>query len=152
MKRLACVLLVLLSTAASAGPPSASPLGRWVTASGNLEVEIAPCGDQLCGTVVDVLAHRSMSRSGEAMKPADPRDPMGMQVLHGFVATEFEGDGAARVPTRWDGRIYNRENARTYRAIMRMGESGELVLRGYVGLPLFGSTQTWQRASSHVAR
>ena len=39
--------------------------GRWITASGNLEIEIAPCGQALCGTVVRVLANNSMSSSGK---------------------------------------------------------------------------------------
>lgn len=133
-------------------PTAASPLGRWVTASGNLEVEVAPCGDALCGTVVRVLANRSMSPEGAEMKPADSRDPMGMQVLIDFVPTEFRdatapgaGGAETRVPTEWKGQIYNRENAKTYRCIMRMGPAGELMLRGYVGLPWFGSTSAWTR-------
>ena len=61
---------------AAAAPPAAvapapgtahpkAPLGRWITESGNLEVNIAPCnpagGNALCGKVVRVLANRSMS-------------------------------------------------------------------------------------------
>ena len=91
------------------------------------------------------------------MKPADARDPMGMQILTGFLPTEFReaqrpevqrpGAGAAqaRVPTKWEGEIYNRENAKTYRCHMWMGPDGELMLRGYVGLPWFGSTSAWTR-------
>jgi uncharacterized protein (DUF2147 family) len=156
MKRL--VLLVGCALALAAGTayakneaaPSAGPLGRWVTSSGNLEVEIAPCGDALCGTVVKVLANHSMSRAGGEMKPADPRDPMGMKILSEFVASEFSEEGGARTPVAWRGEIYNRENAKTYSCVMRMGESGELVLRGYVGIPLFGSTSTWTRAGAEV--
>ena len=156
MKRL--VLLVGCALALAAGAASAKeeagssagPLGRWVTSSGNLEVEIAPCGNALCGTVVKVLANHSMSPGGGEMKPADPRDPMGMRILSDFVASEFSEDGGARVPVEWEGHIYNRENAKTYACIMRMGESGELVLRGYVGIPLFGSTSMWTRAGGEV--
>lgn len=135
-------LLAGLAFAASAQtsvPPS--PQGRWITASGNLEVEIAPCGTALCGTVTKVLAHHSMSREGDEMKPADDRPALGMQLLTGF--TQQPGDG----PALWEGQIYNRENGKTYRCRMSMGEHGELVLRPYVGLPLFGKTQLWQRQS-----
>ena len=156
MKRLALLFALALSQAPAAslagsepGAP-ASPLGRWLTASGNLEVEVAPCGDALCGTVVRVLANRSMSRAGEEMKPADPRDPIGMQILSGFVPSEYEGVGAARTPVEWKGQIYNREDAKTYRCIMRIGESGELLLRGYVGLPWFGRTSAWTRPAIAV--
>ncbi len=155
------VLLVGLALAFTAGtagaetppaPSDASPLGRWVTASGNLEVEVAACGEALCGSVVRLLANRSMSREGGEMKPADARDPMGMQILTDFVPTEFReatapgaGGAQARVPTQWEGQIYNRDNAKTYRCKMWMGPGGELMLRGYVGLPWFGSTSAWTR-------
>jgi hypothetical protein len=36
-------------------------LGRWLTDNGNLEIEIAPRGAALCGTVTKVLANRSMA-------------------------------------------------------------------------------------------
>lgn len=156
------ILLVALALASASytaragdppGPSAASPLGRWVTASGNLEVEVAPCGEALCGSVVRVLANRSMSRAGGEMKAADPRDPMGMQLLIDFLPTEFReaqalgvGGASERVPTQWKGQIYNRENAKTYRCDMWLGPDGELMLRGYIGLPWFGSTSAWTRA------
>ena len=125
------------------------PRGRWITASGNLEVEVAPCGSALCGTVTRVLGNRSMSRDGEAMKPADDRPALGMTLLRDFVPDIPADEGAA--PTAWSGEIYNRENGKTYRCDMTMGDTGELVLRAYVGLPIFGKTQRWQRASAAPA-
>ncbi|MBC7956810.1 MAG: DUF2147 domain-containing protein [Cytophagales bacterium] len=134
---------VLLSTATLA--QANDPRGRWVTASGNLEVEIAPCGNALCGTVTKVLANNSMSRDGEPMAPADPRPALGMKILVDLVPDE--GDAAPKV---WRGQIYNRENAKTYRAKVeietRPNAQAELLVRGYVGLPLFGQTQRWLRA------
>jgi uncharacterized protein (DUF2147 family) len=46
------------------------------------------------------------------------------------------GDG------RWHGTILDPRSGRTWRAqIWRQGDT--LRLRGYIGLPLFGATQTW---------
>jgi uncharacterized protein (DUF2147 family) len=145
MKR-SVVLLSCLLAAASAAADSPDPRGRWVTASGNLEVEVAPCGRALCGTVVKVLANHSMSPGGGEMKAADARDPMGMKILIDFTPSEFDEADGARVPTEWRGSIYNRESAKTYSCIMTLGDRGELLLRGYVGIPWIGSTQTWRRA------
>jgi len=142
--------LALLGTTPAFAETSAGPLGRWVTSSGNLEVEVAPCGDALCGTVVKVLANHSMSREGDEMKAADPRDPMGMQILSGFVASEFDDAGGARVPVEWKGQIYNREDAKSYRCLMSLGEQGELLLHGYVGIPWFGRTSAWTRPAVAV--
>jgi uncharacterized protein (DUF2147 family) len=133
----ALAIAVIANTAAHA----ADPRGRYLTASGNFEVELARCGAALCGRVSKVIANHSMSRPGEAMQAADARDPMGLQLLSNFVV---DGDTSAE-PAQWRGDIYNRENGKTYSCLMSLDERGDLVLRAYVGLPLFGKTQVWQR-------
>ena len=145
----------------SAGEATPGLLGRWVTASGNLEVEIAPCGQaqpqsqpqSLCGTVTRVLGKRSMARDGE-MQPVDARPAVGMQILRGLTLAEGENLQASGAP--WFGEIYNRENGRTYRCRVHLGtaegEGGELVVRPYVFTPLFGQTQHWQRARAELAQ
>ena len=144
MKPLSIALgAALLNTVAVA--QGTDPRGRWITASGNLEVEIAPCGNALCGTVTKVLANNSMSRDGQPMTPADPRPPLGMKILIDLVPDE--GDTPPKV---WRGQVYNRESAKTYSAKVeveaRPNAQAELLVRGYVGLPLFGQTQRWLRA------
>lgn len=129
--------LLCLNAWASEAPPD--PRGKWVTASGNLEVEVAPCGPALCGTATKVLANRSMSPgNGGDMQPVDTRPALGMKILLDFLPDADE-------PGQWRGQIYNRENGKTYSCLMSLGAAGELVLRPYVGLPLFGKTQAWQR-------
>ncbi|MED5620435.1 DUF2147 domain-containing protein [Ideonella sp. BN130291] len=137
---LCAAALGLASLAAFAQAPSADPRGRWITASGNLEVEVAPCGAALCGVVTKVIANHSMSRPGEAMQPADTRPALGMTLLKNFTAEEGEAG-------TWRGEIYNRENGKTYSGLMSLDANGAMVLRAYVGLPAFGKTQLWQRAA-----
>jgi uncharacterized protein (DUF2147 family) len=152
-----------------AGEAAPALLGRWVTASGNLEVEIAPCGQSqsqsqpqpqpqsqsqsLCGTVTRVLGNRSMARDGE-MQPVDTRSAVGMQILRGLTLAASEDPQAGGAP--WFGEIYNRENGRTYRCRVHLGtaegEGGALVVRPYVFTPLFGQTQHWQRARAELAQ
>jgi uncharacterized protein (DUF2147 family) len=44
------------------------------------------------------------------------------------------------------GEILDPENGKTYRARMKLTDGGQkLVLRGYIGLPLLGRSQTWAR-------
>ena len=117
-----------------------APIGRWLTNNGNLEVEIGRCGEALCGTVVKVLANRSMSGGGGGeMVAADNRSPLGMTVLKDFKAA---GGG------EWQGEIYNRENAKTYSCKMSLSTPDQLTVRPYVGLPLFGKTLTWTRVAA----
>ncbi len=117
-------------------------LGRWLTDNGNLEVQIAPCGAAVCGTVTRVLANRSMSGGGE-MVAADTRSPLGMVILKDFTSS---GDG------EWRGEIYNRENAKTYSCKLSLGGPDQLIVRPYVGLPLFGKTLVWKRVSTQTGQ
>ncbi|MES2937527.1 MAG: DUF2147 domain-containing protein [Pseudomonadota bacterium] len=129
-----------IAGAQAAGPAPSAPLGRWITESGNLEVELAPCGDALCGTVVRVLANRAMAGPpGQEMAPADARPALGMVILSQLRPS---GEG------EYSGTIYNRENAKSYGARLTLAAPGELLVRAYVGLPLFGKTQVWRRAAA----
>src|SRR5258708_30216252 len=123
------------SGGASAPTAAAPPLGRWLTESGNLEIEIAPCGQALCGTVVKVLANRSMADPGKTIT-SDAPSPLGMKVMTDFTPS---GDG------EWHGQIYNRENGKTYDCLMSLESADQLRIRPYVGIPIAGKTQIWRR-------
>jgi uncharacterized protein (DUF2147 family) len=127
--------LVLVATHASADD-GLTGLGHWITETGNYEVDIAPCGPALCGTIVRVLGNRSMIDPGVEMTSPDPRPALGMQILTDLVPA---GEHA------WTGSIYNRENAKTYSCVVTLLNPGELRVRGYVGLPIFGRTSIWHR-------
>jgi uncharacterized protein (DUF2147 family) len=127
-------MAALAASAWAATPPTG--LGHWITETGNYEVEIAPCADKLCGTIVQVLGNRSMRDPSLEMVPADPRPALGMKILMDLTPT---GDGA------WSGSVYNRENGKTYSCVVTLLETGQLKVRGYVGLPLFGQTSIWRR-------
>ncbi len=109
------------------------PIGPWVTASGNLIVDVEPCGAALCGTVAKVLANRSMEDSSVQLAT---RPSLGMKILSDFMPA---GDN------EWQGHIYDRENGKTYDCLMRVADGGQLSIRPYIFLSLFGKTQIWQR-------
>lgn len=105
--------------AAQATP--AAPDGRWLTESGNLEVEVGACGAALCGTVVKVVSNRSMSAPATAPAPAaaaDARPLLGLGILQNFTPA---ADG------QWQGRIYNRERDASYDC--RIGLAGPDLLQ-----------------------
>lgn len=135
---LPAVLAVAASLCAAEGRPPSAESGRWITESGNLEVEISPCGEALCGTVVRVIANRSMSQPAKAMQAADGRSPLGMKLLSDFTPS---GDG------EWKGHIYNREDGQTYDCLIELLAPDQLKVRAYKGIPLFGKTQVWRRVS-----
>jgi uncharacterized protein (DUF2147 family) len=132
-------LAACAENAPEANPKTAAQLGRWLTASGNLEVEIAPCGKALCGTVVRVVANKSMAAPGTTMQPADARPALGMAVLTDFTLAR-EGE--------WEGHIYNRENGETYACVMALVAPDQLKVRPYRIMHLFGQTQIWHRVAA----
>jgi uncharacterized protein (DUF2147 family) len=125
-------VLFLVGTA----PAAAAGLeGRWLTASGNAIVEVAPCGAALCGTIVEILSNMSMSDAGKAL-PAD-LPGVGTKVL---IDLKASGEG------EWKGQIFNRENGKIYSCNVGLLNDEQMTVHGYVGLPLFGKTQVWERA------
>jgi uncharacterized protein (DUF2147 family) len=135
----AVMVAVPLAFAQHAAP---SQNGRWVTESGNLEVDVAPCDAALCGTVVKVLANKSMSAPGTEMPITDATQVVGIVILKDFKAVGDE---------KWKGQMFNRENGKWYSAMLSFPATDQLVVRPYIGLPLFGKTQVWRRAGAAEA-
>lgn len=132
----AIALIGLAGIAVAQAPASAPERGRWLTESGNLEIEIAPCGEALCGTVVKVIANRSMA---DPSKPiADGPSPLGMQILTGFKPAGAE----------WQGQILNRENGKTFDCLLSLQSADQLKVHAYVGTPATGRTQIWRRIAA----
>ena len=128
-------VLAAFSLAASANAaPHNSPEGRWLSGSGNVVVQIAPCGPVLCGTIVKVLANNAMD-GGAPMAPG-PGGGVGLKIM-----TDFKPGG----PSRWVGRLYNRQTGKTYDCQLSGIGPAQMTVRPYVLLPLIGKTQVWRR-------
>jgi uncharacterized protein (DUF2147 family) len=126
----AVLATLVFSSGAQAAPES--PLGRWLTASGNLVIEIAPCGSALCGKVVEVRGNRSME---DIHKTIAVRAMPGMKIITDLVPYGDE----------WQGKIFNRENGKTYDCLIAR-DGRNLSVRPYIFISLIGQTQIWTRA------
>jgi uncharacterized protein (DUF2147 family) len=124
--------LLLAAGAASAAP--AGPEGRWLSGNGNVIVQIAPCGPALCGTIVKVLANRSMDTGAAPMAANTPG--VGLKIMTGF---RPQGAG------HWVGRLYNRQNGKTYDSEISLASPDRMNVRAYVVLPIIGKSQVWRR-------
>ena len=138
-------LLALGSAAFAAVGSNNGALGTWATEGGKSHVEIAPCGEKLCGRII--WLKEPMDDDGMPKHDANNPDTqlqtrpiIGLPLLANFIAgTE------ANV---WDdGTIYNPEDGETYSCTMTLLDNATLKVRGYVGLPLFGKTQVWTRVN-----
>ena len=135
--KIAALLLALVASASTS--LAAEPTGRWRSASGNVEVEIAPCGTALCGTIARVLSNRSMADPAVELPKDAPG--VGLVVLSNFLPSGA-GDGSL------EGFIYDRESRKTYACTMSLETPDRLALHAYVGVHVLGRTQVWTRVDA----
>jgi uncharacterized protein (DUF2147 family) len=122
-------VLVCLGVAPAASA-DLGPAGQWLTANGNAVVRIFACGGDLCGQIVGLAEN--------VPPPVDwqGRPQCGEMILRTAPAGPSD-------PGKWVGKILDPRNGSVYHASIFLDAQGHLVLRGYVGLPIFGQSQTW---------
>ena len=123
------VLLFVLAACLSQVAHAESPfLGKWNTEKSEegawLTVELQPCGDKLCGTIVD--AHNVKDAS--------------------IVGTEMIKDMQQKSKTSYGkGKIYAPDMQKWYKSNMRLEGEGQLKVAGCV-LGVICRSQVWTRA------
>lgn len=141
----AAAALVAACSAAAAGGQASSPAGRWRTyddKSGELKsiVVVRDVDGELQGYVEKVYSPPAPSEhplcercTGERRN----RPIVGMRIMWGMKANGAEFTG---------GRLFDPESGKEYRGKIRLADGGRrLDVRGYIGLSMFGRTQTWIR-------
>lgn len=135
--------LIWLSAASTAVPLSATVSageagvrGYWQEPSGGV-IEIALCAQGLCLTIVALppgehprtdVHNPDVKLRGRAL--------CGLRIGQDFTQTDAQhAEG---------GRLYDPKSGLTYSSSM-MAQGNTLKLRGYVGISLFGRTETWTR-------
>jgi uncharacterized protein (DUF2147 family) len=133
----------LLSFCASA--QEASPVGLWKniddqTGKPKALIRISESNGELRGKIEKLFREASEEQSPKCDKcEGDKKDQpiVGMTILSGLKKDGGEYTG---------GQILDPANGKTYKSKMSLTEGGKkLDVRGYVGAPLFGRTQTWVR-------
>lgn len=116
-------------------------LGLWLTEEKDGKIQVFKVGNEYRGKVV--WANKIYGPNGEKLRDTKNPDPKKRsRILEGAVILEglvFDGDDT------WDdGEIYDSTKGNTYSCTVTM-EDGNLVLRGYIGISLFGQSTTWTR-------
>jgi uncharacterized protein (DUF2147 family) len=109
-----------------------------------LQIEIVPCGDRLCGTLV--WFQRPNDAQGLPLVDVKNKNPalrtrplLGLSILYGLRRTGGN--------TREEGKIYNPDDGNDYNAQMSIEDDGTLRVLAYVLLPPLGKTFIWTRVS-----
>jgi len=131
------LLLGLAARTALAQPaaPPRDPTGDWFTEGRKGVIHVGPCGAVYCGAIVGISDWPS---DGSPPKDNEGRSQCQLVIIHDMKP----GDDGRRHGTVTDPR-----NGKIYTAELWIAEDGDLSLRGYIGLPMFGSTQHWTKFS-----
>ena len=136
--RLACLTLLLFSGPLHADRGAIE--GRWLTQEKDGWIRIELVGDSLEGRIAGAPPGSPSEREFDDRNP-DPslrtRKLDGLAIMTGF---EYEGDG------RWkSGKVYDPNSGKTYKCTLTLVDAKTLKIRGYIGLSLFGRSETWTR-------
>ncbi|MGB7387481.1 MAG: DUF2147 domain-containing protein [Pseudomonas neustonica] len=139
------LLLCTLFTCSVAWADNNSPAGLWKSIddnSGNARalIRIVEQQGSLRGTIEEVFPQpgREAHTTCEKCEGDDKGAPIvGLTILTGL---EKQGDEYT------NGKILDPENGKVYSSNVRLIDDGaKLEVRGYIGLPVLGRTQTWIR-------
>lgn len=95
----------------------------------------------LTGRIVELIDPPELNPVCEQC-PGDKRDaPVeGLEILWGFESSRRAGEWIG-------GELLDPENGRVYRGRLRVQDEGDrLEVRGFIGSPMFGRSQIWERA------
>jgi glucan biosynthesis protein C len=139
------MLAILLAQPARAENPTV--VGLWWADGGSAKVSVQEVEGVLRGTIVWLRAPFGLDGNPlrDTNHPDDARHEdrvIGIEMLNGFVAEEG-------VAGKWSGgNVYDPGNGRTYQGTITMDGKDRLLLRGFIGISLFGRTTTWFRVGS----
>jgi uncharacterized protein (DUF2147 family) len=131
-------LTLLIAVTAFGATPllAAAPItGKWLTQNGKGNVDIVQCGATICGKI-SKLSTVTTGTPKDHLNP-DPalrdRPILGLPILTGLKDT-----GKA-----WEGRVYDPEHGKLYRAYVSRNANGTLSMKGCIAAFLC-KTQTWK--------
>jgi len=119
-------------------------VGVWEVGSGKARVKITKYGDKFGGKIVWLKE----PNYPDGTKKVDKNNPdeskrttplLGYNNLLGFSykgKSEYDG-----------GTIYDPENGNVYNCVIALKDENTLEVRGYIGVQLFGRTDTWKRVT-----
>jgi uncharacterized protein (DUF2147 family) len=136
------LFLALQMIAVSAFAAGVSPIGNWKTIddkTGNAKsiVRISGSSGGISGTVVKLFPGALTVCSACSGNLKD-KPILGMTVMHGLKQDSSN-------PNEWSGgSIMDPKTGKVYRCTLTVSADGKtMTVRGYVGISLFGRSQTW---------
>lgn len=141
---IATAALLVAQPVQAEGPAA---VGLWWADGGAAKVQVREEEGVLYGTIVWLRSPFGLD--GNPLRDTNHPDEdrhddsvIGIEMLQGFVAENGTTD-------RWSGgSVYDPGNGSTYQGTITMDGEDRLLLRGFIGISLFGRTTTWFRVGS----
>ena len=121
---------------------SQSIFGKWktiddITGKEKGIVEIYEKGGKIFGRIIEIFESEHRFRKCEKCEGDDKNKPyMGLVIIKGLTKDGDIYDG---------GKILDPKIGKLYRCKIALEGKEKLIVRGYIGIPLFGRSQTWVR-------
>ena len=143
MKKLFAALSLVLASGAVLA--QATPVGLWKTIDDDTKAEkslvrITEAGGIYTGKVEKILTDKTDAKCTECTDARKDQPVQGMVILRDI---KLDPDDK----TQWiGGDILDPNNGKVYKVRIKSADGGKkLEVRGYIGAPLLGRTQTWTR-------
>ena len=144
MKKLLLITVTIISSlfTAFAQNNNEDIVGVWETGNGKARVKIDKVGDYYFGRIVwlkEPLNAEGKPKVDKNNKDVNKRNTpiLGLRLVGGF---KWEGEN------RWEGgTIYDPETGNEYKCNITLVDRNTMNIRGYIGISMFGRTDTWKR-------
>jgi uncharacterized protein (DUF2147 family) len=143
MKQVIMFILLLTGVQLSAQTKADDIVGTWVTAGKEpARIQIYKSTEKYYGKIVWLQNPVTNGKPKVDSKNPD-ENKRGQQILGLLILQNFKFDN-----NEWsDGNIYDPQSGKTYSCNITLDGGNTLKVRGYVGIPAFGRTETWTRYS-----
>ena len=129
------MVVILLIVCFPAIPAETDIEGVWLTADGRGLIDIQLVDGLPVGSIVDPSLPPDLDEN-------NPDPALRNRPLHGLPILRASVRSGA---SKWMCTIYNPDNGKVYKCVLTLVDANTVKLRGYLGISLFGSTQTWTR-------
>ena len=139
------LLAALLLSAVGTAWAQDTPAGLWKTIDDETKAEkslvrITDSGGIYTGKVEKILSDKPDAKCLECTDDRKDKPVQGMTILRGIKPD------AAEKGTWVGGDILDPNNGKIYKVLIKLADGGKkLDVRGYIGMPMLGRTQSWHR-------
>ena len=119
-------------------------VGLWEVGSGKARVKITKYGDKFGGKIVWLKepTYPDGTKKVDKNNPDETKRTIPLLGYNNLLGFSYEGK------SEYDGgTIYDPENGSVYNCNISLQDDNTIEVRGYIGVSLFGRTDTWKRVT-----